>query len=118
MAQLTVWPLLPPPENYTPKIQTTMIWVRLGLSVFSGGFYPENVGAFTVTFDLFAFVDASLVATSVREFPIFFSYTTRGYNSTTNALIEETITDSVMCPAYAKSVSLPVPAEFADTSPP
>lgn len=118
MAQLTVWPLLPPPENYTPKIQTTMIWVRLGLSVFSGGFYPENVGAFTVTFDLFAFVDASLVATSVREFPIFFSYTTRGYNSTTNALIEETITDSVMCPAYAKSVSLPVPAEFWNSDDP
>lgn len=112
MAQLTVWPLLPPPENYYPKIQNTLIWVRLGLVVFDGGFYPQGVGAFTVKFDLWAYPDASLAATSVKEFPIFYTYTTRGYNIGSDAIIEETITDSVLCPANVGTVSLPTPAEF------
>lgn len=111
-AEMIVWPLLPPPEGYVPKIQSTLIWVRGGLYLFPGGFYPQAVGAFTVKFELFAYSDASLIATTAKDITIYYTYQTRGFNGGSQTMVEETLQKSIVCPAGQSSVSLEVPLEF------
>ncbi|WP_273210822.1 hypothetical protein [Runella zeae] len=113
IAEMELYPLLPPSDDYIAKIPTANIWVKIEFTELdAGGLYPATVVLCSVKFKLYNSRQAETSASSPLPIPIFYQYQLAGHNSLDGSYETELKNDSVIVEPNASEAMIPLPLPF------
>lgn len=113
IAELEVYPLLPPSDDYVPKIPTANIWARIDFTELdSGGLYPATVILYSVKFKLYNSRQADTSASSPLPIPLFYQYRLAVYNALNGTYESELKSETIIVEPNNTEVMIPLPLPF------